>query len=212
MELSAEARSKVEQATTKILWDGVPAGRGFVVGGGIILTAAHCLPEVNNTGGVVLGDYHVIELEIGGKLTKGQMCYCELFNDIAAIGPPDSQGLYEIHNAYVDAIESIEPLEIDGNERELFTNEPAFVWSHEGDWLTGTTGQFRAKAPAFWHSFPDGIKGGTSGSPIVSIEGHVVGLVSNMSEPDGVGDPTGHSPRPSVVLPPYVFNLMAEEI
>jgi hypothetical protein len=92
--------------------------------------------------------------------------------DIAVLGTPDNQDLYEEAEAYEELVGSATPFRI-GDVPE---NGRAWLLSLEGEWFECTVEA--VNDGALWVSKnAQPIRGGMSGSPIVSDEGRAIGAV-----------------------------------
>ena len=83
----------------------------------------------------------------------------------------------------------------------------AFILTHHGTWLAGTVVQGRPGAHGLRLLFPAGIEGGTSGSPVVTAQGLMMGLVSQAggTEADALHrGREGYAPRPHLTLPRWL--------
>ena len=191
-------------------------GRGFVVeheGYRLIVTAAHCLPSFPPPHpGSFLEErtYKTLLGPLGGKRTVWAEClFADPIADIAVLGCPDNQELSERARAYEALVEPATPLPIgdapkQGRERVALPDKyggsfdvatpgrgPAYVLSLDGKRLKCTVTR-----RGMWLIIDDGkhIKSGMSGSPIISPEGHAIGLVSTGSE---IISREGHAIGPS---------------
>ena len=178
-------------------------GRGFVVmsrhylGGEepIIITAAHCLPHLPppHPGRYIEEEtYERLLAPLGSEAAVWATClFVDPVADIAALGPPDSQELYEQWDAYHRLLDETEPWTVADAPAQGFElansirpdlqikyptpgEGPARVLSVTGDWLEGCV-ERRGCRLAFK---PEShFVGGMSGSPIVS-NGQAIGVVS----------------------------------
>jgi Trypsin-like peptidase domain len=177
-------------------------GRGFVVKRRsylgreerIIITAAHCLPNLpppHPARHIEEETYQGLLGPLGSKATVWATClFVDPIADIAALGSPDDQALYDEANAYHQLLEEMETwalADAPAQGFELLTlgdrqvknptpgEGPARVLSLEGHWLDGWVTR-----RSFWLAFEpaESFVGGMSGSPIVSPDGQAIGVVS----------------------------------
>jgi hypothetical protein len=177
-------------------------GRGFVVahrGDGLILTAAHCLPSFpkpHPASYLCERTYKALLGPLGAKRKVwAELLFADPIADIAVLGSPDNQELGEQADAYDALVAQATPLVISdapkqGSERvelplpgkyggsmDVLTPErgDAYVLSLAGKRLACTVTRH-----GMWLAVDDGklVKGGMSGSPIISPEGHAIGLLS----------------------------------
>lgn len=149
-------------------------GRGFIIAGErnpVVITAAHCLPKLPPAHGfsyVEERTYPKILGPINGGLGIWAEClFADPVADIAILGEPDDQILFDECEAYEAMMEGL-GLMI-GEAR----NGPGFVLSLENEWLPVELRAFKSRI-----SFsPDVTSGGMSGSPIIQA-GRAVGVVA----------------------------------
>jgi len=206
VELSAKARMIVERATVHLTGKG---GLGVRVGGdashgtGIILTAAHCI-EYDTSGGMTLGDYCLERATTHEKKEiVTQVCAVEPVSDIAVLGEPDGQELYDEAVAFEEFCEGIHPVPISTAEPELFKHFPIFVFTHHRTWIKGTAQLCRKDAPNL--VIKAMIEAGTSGGAVVDELGNLMAIVSQSQDPPSLGS-TGSGPRPHRALPVWVWD------
>jgi hypothetical protein len=173
----------------------VGGGRGFIVTGDddrkLIITAGHCLPFVPpciNFSDLSERTYKRLIGLIGQKPKISAECmFVDSISDLAVLGPPDNQELSEECDAYEAFVESLvslsvadvlrTPLPVDGRQPEGATG---WVLSLDGEWQQCRMSHFGGP---LWLTGVK-IKGGMSGSPILSANGSAVGLIaSNHAQP-----------------------------
>jgi hypothetical protein len=184
-----------EKAKRAVLTVGV--GRGFVVERRLVISAAHCLPQLPEPHPWAERTYWKLLATLGTKPAVTTEClFADSVADIAVLGPPDEErfaGHGGEHERYEELIETTVPLRIgDVSEAEEVR---AWLLSLDGRWFS-----CRAihHGGGLWLSdAPEGIVGGMSGSPILNDEGEAIGVMSNSDEK---GAESGPNPRPSVHL------------
>jgi len=194
----------VVKATVKLPCMG---GQGVLVGGGLILTAAHCLDYDSTTGvQITLGDQPLIEVETADGLNFMLTPWViESVSDIALLGPPDNQ-------SYGEDVEKLEDFCFKTKAVPIFrgvligASVPIMIRSHKQRWINGTVEQHGLSSHRVGIRADEQVEGGTSGGPIVTKEGHLVGIVSQSSE---TGGPCiGVTPRPHLALPSWAAKLI----
>jgi hypothetical protein len=167
----------------------VGGGRGFVVEHNrvrLVITAAHCLP-IDDNGYLKLTPAHCTHEKIYQKLLgplsaePTVWCECRFVNpvaDIAVLGCPEDQGLYCEILAYNKLVDSVRPLAItDASKMPGHTpgKAAAYLLSLDGEWCKCTV-----ERSGFDLRIEDQglVAGGMSGSPLVSMKGKAIGLVS----------------------------------
>jgi hypothetical protein len=202
-------KDKIANATVKFLKLG---GQGVVVRGGLILTAAHVI-HWDGTGEMGLDAHYLEQVEIGGQKFRAEVLAVEPVTDIAVLGSPDDQYDPEGCKRFDTGMATVEPVKICTEEFPLDSDVRAHVLAHTGEWLDVTVNQHCPNASWLWFTAKQQIEGGTSGSPVVSDDGLLLGLVSFSSEPlKGErleGEPCeGRIRRPHLVSPVWLAEKM----
>jgi hypothetical protein len=186
----------------------VGGGRGFVVEREdqwqprVIITAAHCLDDLPPAHPISYTEertYPSMLGPLGAEPTVSAEClFADPIADIAVFGTPDSQDFSDEADAYESLLAAVAPLPVadapkDSRERvkvlpveiagEVFDEATvltpgqgtALVLSLSGDW---TKCSVERRGPWLWIKEIDLIEPGMSGSPIVSLSGEAIGLVS----------------------------------
>jgi len=208
----------VAAATVKVRGygsDREKVGLGVLVGGGLLLTAAHCLEFDNDTGSrLVLGEHVHFEIETarGGTLRAAPM-FVESISDIAVLGPLDR---YAYDSEWVEAYESYRektrPVPLwkgEGPRPASSTGTGARefgirIRSHEKGWISGTATVFLAGRPHIWIKTDERIDGRMSGGPIVNESGDLVSVVTAAGGYLGTTN-EGHAPLLRHALPEWLF-------
>jgi hypothetical protein len=182
-------RTKATQAVLT-----VGGGRGFVVECEhrghpmcVVITAAHCLPRFPPCGVWDQWDWTYEELlgPLGQTPTVWAECiFVDPVGDIAVLCQPDNQELSDKAEAYDALVDAMTPLPI----ADAAEDGPAWLLSLDRKWHRCRVQHFNGpllitKALAF-------IKGGMSGSPIITKDGAAIGVVSSSS---GSGDSNSHT-------------------
>lgn len=156
----------------------VGKGRGFVVAGKrdrMILSAAHCLPFFPPCISASYLEERTYPNLVGALSERPSLMteclFVDPIADIAVLGPPDGQVLYDQNEAYENFLESCTAISIVDCER------PSAAWllSLKGEWCTCTV---RPSSKSLWiENAKQGVAGGMSGSPIITSEGKAIGMV-----------------------------------
>ena len=175
----------------------VGEARGFVIGHGhdrLVVTAAHCLPR-NDEGQLLIpaigGISHLEErtyakllARLGRKPSIWAEClFADPVSDIAVLGEPDGQVLWNEARAYGRLMEAVTPIAI----TDAPESGPAWLLSLDGNWFPCTVNT-REGGPLWLSDAAEPIKGGMSGSPVISADGMAMGIVctgSSQSITDG---------------------------
>jgi hypothetical protein len=164
------------KATNAVLTVG--SGRGFVVkydarghSARIVITAAHCLPRFPRCGDGAQGDqwdwtYKALLGPLGQAPTVWAECiFADPIADIAVLCEPDNQELFAEADAYNALVDAMTPLPIvDAPE-----DGPAWLLSLDRKWHRCRAQHFNG--PLNITDAAAGIKGGMSGSPIITKDG-----------------------------------------
>jgi|SRR5947207_13130524 len=207
--MNQQTRAKIEAATVRFTRRG---GQGVVVPGRMIATAAQVV-SWDAKGGVVLGHYHIEAVEANHRTLKVRPLAVERVADIAVLGALDGQVSAE-HAAASDAFEafcdSTAPVAICTADFPLFAPFPVHILAHTGRWLSARAQQRDVNAPVLTIEASEGIDGGTSGGPVVTDSGLLLGVVSNRGGPGGEPVRTGSVPRLHVAAPGWLVRLMID--
>jgi hypothetical protein len=161
----------------------VPGGRGFLVEapcGVVVITAAHCLPRLppaHPASYVEERTYARFLGPLGSKPTVWAEClFVDPIADIAVLSEPDAQELSDENDAYHVLIDDRPTLPITKATREP---SPAWLFTLAGQWITCTVTLNRFGNALSLDGAPkEATWPGTSGSPILSSDGRVVGIIS----------------------------------
>jgi hypothetical protein len=170
-------------------------GRGFVAECDhrgqpmrIVITAAHCLPRLPSCpSGLDQWDctYEALLGPLGKKPTVWAECiFVDVVGDVAVLCQPDNQELSEQADAYDALVDAMTPLPIvDAPE-----DGPAWLLSLDRKWHRCRVRH--GNGPLWIEDSTAGIKGGMSGSPIITEDGAAIGVVSIGK---GTGDRDRHT-------------------
>lgn len=185
----------------------VGKGRGFVLETRflnlerVIITAAHCLPELPPAHAWSYVHERTYPNLVGSVDGEPEICAECLFvdpvGDIAVLGEPDGQVLFDQCEAYDDFIDELPALRIG----KLHVSTEVWILSLSGKWL-----QCKAMAQTERGRFSlsevsgDGIESGMSGSPIVSNSGEAIGVVVTGGRDGGGPQPNLNGNLPGAML------------
>jgi hypothetical protein len=221
--------------------DGAHRGQGVLVPGPWIVTAAHVLHWDYTR--VVAGNGNFNEEEFlqeitvaGGSRFRVYPQAVEPVHDLAVLGAVDGQWLPHDDDAFDAFCSATLPVPLatedfyseqdhQANLRRMRRQEaterrrtaPAYVLAHTGAWIRGRVRQFLPKAPSLVLETETLIQGGTSGSPVVTADGRLLGVASWVGvttidgklsgRPDGWAN-GGTIPRPHRAAPLYLVEQM----
>jgi len=187
----------------------------------VVITAAHCLPRFPPCASILHDAERIYEAllgPIGQDPTASAEClFLDPIGDIAVLGPPDDQTLYNEWEAYTALMEAADPLPI----ADAPMSGPAWLLSLGGQWFRCNV---QHNGGALWISdASERIVGGMSGSPILAEDGSAIGalctgsctveLIAEAVADEGQTE-SGPNPRlvyhlPSRFLPPQLTRIHA---
>jgi hypothetical protein len=184
-------------------------GRGFVVSGWeddrLIVTAGHCLhrggkpylPTAFAAMGLEAKTYANLLSPLGEQTTiSAELLFVNPIADIAVLGSPDDQELFNEAKAYRKLVESVTPFSIGDvsdfeQVDEVMAIGKGWMLSLERAWFQCTLRySSRIDGPLWVTGGDQPIKGGMSGSPIISNNGVAIGVacVGNLKDLTGNDD------------------------
>ncbi len=182
-------------------------GRGFVAHGGYVITAAHCLPFFPPCHGASHTEERTYK-ELLGPLGQqpeiwAECLFADPIGDIAVLGRPDNQALPEQFFAYEKWVYGVGFLPI----ADAPQNGPAWLLSLDAPWYQCTVQQI---GNMLWLSnAAEEIRGGMSGSPIITDNGSAIGIVC-ISSSAGMGhNGGGPNPRLTHNLPGWLLRELS---
>jgi len=209
MTIAPEIMDRVARATVRFPRRG---GQGVLIRGGLVLTAAHVI-EWTHEGCMVLGeDARFLQpIEAGGRKLMAYPLAVEPVADLAILGSPDGQWVPDEAEAFEQFCEATAAVSLTTEEFPIGEPVPAYVLSHTRRWLTGQVTQWRPDGAAqLTLEVDEGIEGGTSGSPVVTEHGLLLGVVSNAGGTRGEPYRKGSIPRPHLAAPVWLARQMIE--
>lgn len=212
--LSTKTMNTVARATIRF----PDRGLGVLVPGGLILTAAHVV-EWTHTGLMALGngEEFVQKIEAGGQPHLVYPFAVEPVADLAVLGALDGQWFPEAEEAFERFCEATAAVLLATTEFPYGARIPAHVFTHTGQWITGHVAQWRPESPKLSLEPDEAIQGGTSGGPVVTDDGRLLGVVSwsgqaapgsKQIERDAAWVRSGAIPRPHLTAPVWLVPQM----
>jgi len=179
-------------------------GRGVLVQGNLIITAAHCI-EFSVKGEMALGEYFTETIKTShGDLIVSPIAL-EPLSDIAVLGPIDGQEMPEEAEKFELFCEAVNRVIISSREFDLFEQIPVFIFNHHNTWVKGTVMKCKNNASTLVLESDEAIEGGTSGSPIVDESGELVGIASHATIAKPGEGSNGSIPYVKQALPVWVI-------
>ena len=173
--------SKLPPVSTKAILT-VGEGRGFVINGRynrLVITAAHCLPFFPPCHGASYTEertYQGLLASLGDEPAVWAEClFADPIADLAVLGSPDNQVLFDEADAYETVTESVDPFAI----AEAPEEGSGWLCSLSGEWFRCAVQYLtRIDGPIWISKTEQPIKCGMSGSPIISDDGAAIGVVN----------------------------------
>ena len=203
---SRSALELVEAATVKI-GGGRGVAQGVLVAGNFIVTAAHCV-QWTATGDMALADDEYIAFALTPTCAKFilKVVAVEPASDIAVLATPDYQTFADDADAFEDWCEATKPVRLCPRGPDPGDSVEARVLTRDGTWVRATAvrSAFAQVDGRVRVEYDEPIAGGTSGGPIVTPDGQLLGVVSYTGEVmDGPCD--GMVPLARLALPQWVL-------
>lgn len=197
-QMSNESRVRVERATVSLPDKG---GRGVLVPGEFILTATHCI-KWSGTGGMVLDDVYPTKIETAGAKFRVGVAACDPVSDMAVLGELDNQVWLDDAVSFEKWREQVEPVPLSTRQLRVEQSCAVFIFTHKREWIAARVtrhGRWRlTPGSSVCLSVGEGIESGMSGSPVVTTDGRLYGIVSN-------GGSIGTIPVCVMALPHWVL-------
>ncbi len=197
----------------------VGTGRGFVVQSTVgvrdrlIITAAHCLPFFPPCHGASYTEertYQSLLASLGAEPSVWAEClFADPIGDVAVLGPPDGQELFDEWQAYDNLVERADALMIADAPEE----GPAWMLSLEKRWFQCTVRHLCG--PLHIADAAEGIRAGMSGSPVIANDGSAIGIVCTsfgiIADHDQLHTEGGPNPRLMGNLPGWCIKSLASK-
>ena len=190
----------------------VGEGRGFIVEttrDRLVVTAAHCLPHFPPALAIALTQertYAALLGPLGGREADvwTECMFADPIADIAVLGAPDYQALFEEAEAYDELIDDGPVLQI----ADPPPRGPAWLLTLDGQWARCEVQHSRG--PLWISDAAEPIMGGMSGSPILDPDGAAIGVVCCSSGgPGEIHTEGGPNPKLTDSLPGWMLRELA---
>lgn len=204
--MDAPTREQIARATVRLTRRG---GQGVVVPGGMILTAAHVI-ERRDIWGLAGEDVHLEHVrDPAGRRFEADLLAVEPIADIAVLGEPPGQELPTESDGYLAALEPITPVPICADDFPLLERFTVYILSHDRGWLEGQARQVDVHGNLVLE-VDDGIRGGTSGGPIVTPDGRLLGVCTTAAGVEGAPQRAVGMVRVHIHVPPRYLRLILD--
>ena len=202
----------LEAATVKVGLATREQGQGVLVPGNLILTAAHCV-RWTGSGDMTLAEdaYVTVVTTPTGESFVLQVLAVEPASDIAVLGAPDYQTFTEDADLFEQWCERTLPVPLSYLQLGPGDSVEAFVLTHRHEWVAAEAARHGFGPPdgRIWVDYEQPILGGASGGPVVTPDGRLLGVVSQVNEV-GEGPCNGTIPLARLALPRWVLAQIEE--
>jgi hypothetical protein len=207
---------KAAEATVSFLSEeGKPHGQGVVVPGQMIVTAAHVVQWDKVQWGRVegaLSDPMHEQVMVAGRPVLAQVYAFEPITDVAVLGAPDGQSLPHEYEAFEAALGAVTPARLARATLPLQRWLSVYIRAHDQGWVKAEASVWTVHRDTLaLRTDTQCIAGGTSGGPIVTPTGKLLGVVSVMGgTSDGTGTGDGSAPCLHQTVPPWLLRQMLD--
>ena len=211
--LSEQLKQSIAQACVTIVKPDGGRGRGVLVPGNLVLTAAHCVTYTNDFPMALSPHTFVEELET----PQGRLKVCpeavEPRADIAVLGALDDQRFSHEVEAFETWCTQTTPVPLCVEALPVREAFPVYIYTHTATWIEASATIMRDEVASLWLDVPGQVEAGTSGSPIVTVQGEVIGVVSLFGSELDETHCVGPQPRPARALPVWVLEqILAAQV
>jgi len=213
--LDEKYKNIVEKATISF----EKGGKGILVPGNLIITAAHCV-NFNLDGFMCVleelmpyGEQFFEKIiTYSKKEIKVIPLAVEPVSDIAILSSLDGSRFEKESMDYDKFCEETQPVKLCFDEIISNQEYPIYIFTHEFKWITGTAICLNKFLPYILCEMEEPIHNGTSGSAIVNQMGELVGIVSIIQGEDELHMTTGREPYLLKALPAWILYLIQNDI
>lgn len=189
----------------------VGKARGFVIETPeqhLVITAAHCLPFLPPS--ISASYFHertyrsLLGKRDAAPSIDAECLFVDPVADIAVLGPPDSQALWEEAENYESLMDGAKPLTI-GEPPEIEVE--AWLLSLDNQWFGCMAG---SSERSIWIAEAEAsLVGGMSGSPILAEDGSAIGVMCiSRGSPGEMHTSGGPNPRLTSTLPGWLLRKL----
>ncbi len=161
---------------------------------------------------MALGDYYCEEIVAAdGRNLMVQPLAVEPVSDLAVLGAVDGQASAEFAkaaDAFDDFCGTTEPVRLAIDELELFVPLVAYAFTHNKGVIQVRAMQCAPEAATLGIQADEQIEGGTSGGPVVTSDGRLLGIISNTGSAIGEMRCNGQTPRVHLAAPVWLVRRM----
>jgi len=190
---------EIEKSVIKVLHaNGTPKGMGVLVGGHYILTPTHLIRWDISPKGAILGP---VPIEIGGARLEAQPVTADVRNDIAVLGEPNRDLCPDDFEKYLDACQAAKPVKLFSGKLEPGREIKAWIRTHDQGWIPAVAQRPQPESTLLYVKSEAQTHAGTSGGPVVTAEGELLGVLSHGGGTDDHGGYFSTIADPHMTLP-----------
>jgi S1-C subfamily serine protease len=205
--MTESTRARIAAATVRFK---ARRGQGVIVPGPLIVTAAHVLSAAHELIDWTNAEPVFEEVAVGDRTVAAEVRAIEPIADIAVLSRPDDQTAYESAEAFDAVIAPIRPVPICTTDFVLFESVPVYIFTHTGRWVIAQATQSSANAPNLFLRASEHIALGTSGSPVVTPGGELIGVASTAGGREGAPMTDITVPRLHLTAPGWLVGPMRD--
>ena len=205
--MTESTRARIAAATVRFK---ARSGQGVIVPGPLIVTAAHVLCAAHELIDWTNADPVFEEVIVGDRTVAAEVRAIEPIADIAVLSRPDDQATHESAETFDAVIAPIRPVAICTTDFVLFESFPVYIFTHTGRWIIAQATQGSANASTLSLRASEHIPFGTSGSPVVTPHGELIGVASTAGGRVGAPMTDVTVPRVHLTAPGWLVGLMRD--
>jgi len=199
MELIKIESMKLVDLEKAIVYLPVKGGRGVLIPGEMILTAAHCI-SCNCSSRMTLNEDNPVKVLIKQKPLLLNVIFVDPVSDIAVLGALTE---YDDNVKYfLNYCDSTKPFKLGKPHYQPFEYFTVKVYNKNKQWVEAAAQLTNSHSHKLSLNVPVQIEPGASGGPIINDNLQLVSIVSNCTTSGGFH---GSSPLPHLTLPKWIL-------
>ena len=184
-------------------------GQGVLVPGGFIVTAARCIGWTAEDSLMLGGCLPEPIITADGRKIVAAPLAVEPVADLAVLGAMDHQAFSSEAAAFEAFCEATPPVRLAIDTLKAFVPLPASVFTHaRGVIIPATVRLIHAGSASLWLNSDYRISRGTSGSPVVTEDGRLWGIISTIGAGPEEEPCQGFIPRVHLAGPTWLVRQM----
>lgn len=184
-------------------------GQGVLVPGGFIVTAARCIGWTAEDSMMLGGCLPEPIITADGRKIVAAPLAVEPVADLAVLGAMDDQAFSKEAAAFAAFCDATPPVRLAIDTLKAFVPLPANVLTHDrGVIIPATVRTVHAGSASLWLNSDYRISHGTSGSPVVTEDGRLWGIISTIGAGPEEEPCQGFIPRVHLAGPAWLVRQM----